>query len=130
MGKKKRAESEAEAARLKAVRSHQASLRGLASAARLSPEERVERARKAGLAAAAKRRRERAAAGLPEHSTKRSADTPQPSARALEPWLAEVDRRWPDREFTAEARRREAILLLRQHTAAVNLAEAAKRPKK
>ena len=96
------------------------SLAGLRSAANLSPEERSERARKAALAGVAKRNAERAAAGLPP--TKKRA--PLPSAEELEPWLDEVDRLYPTRQWpSADARRREAILLMR--TAAAKLASDA-----
>ena len=45
------------------------------------------------------------------------ASRPEPSARALEPWLAKVDRRWPEEEFTPARRRAKAILLLREDAA-------------
>lgn len=98
-------------------------LGGLRAAANMSPEARSERARKAALAGVEKRNAERAAAGLPPLKKR----TPQPSAEELEPWLEELDRRYPTRQWaTGEERRREAVLLMR--TAAAELAaEAMKR---
>lgn len=98
-------------------------LGGLRAAANMTPEERSERARKAALIGVAKREAERAAAGLPP----RRKPAPEPSAEELEPWLEEVDRRWPKRQWpNREARRRQAIVLLR--TAAAEAAsEAMKR---
>lgn len=94
-------------------------LGGLRAAANMTPEERSERARKAALAGVAKREAERAAAGLPP----RRKPAPEPSAEELEPWLDEVDRRWPDRQWpNREARRRQAIILAR--TAAAEAASA------
>ena len=62
-----------------------ASLGGLSAAANLTPDERVERARIAGLASAAKRRATREAAGLPEpHRNRRLEPLPDPSS--LEPY--------------------------------------------
>jgi len=89
-----------------------ARLRGLASAAALTPEERIERARRAGLASAAARRRAREEAGLPEPARRR-ADHPQPSLEDLEPYLEEFDRLHPEGGFSYEERRRQAILLLK-----------------
>lgn len=89
-------------------------LGGLAAAANMTPEERSERGRRGAAVTNAKKAAAREAAGLPPLKKR----APEPSAAALEPWLAEVDRRWPDREWTsAEARRRQAILLLRIATA-------------
>ena len=86
------------------------SLGGLRAAASLTPEQRHERAKKAAATREAKRDAEREAAGLPPRLKR----APEPSARELEPWLAEVDRRWPDRQWPhSDARRREAILLAR-----------------
>ncbi|AZC14569.1 hypothetical protein DT073_13385 [Microbacterium sp. ABRD28] len=80
----------------------------------MSPEERAERGRRGAEVTNAKKAAKRAAQGLPP--TKKR--PPQPSAAALAPWLEEVDRRWPDREWSSpEARRRQAILLLRMATA-------------
>jgi hypothetical protein len=89
-------------------------LGGLTAAMNMTPEERAERGRRGAAVTNAKRAAAREAAGLPP-AKKRA---PEPSAAALEPWLEEVDRRWPDREWSsAEARRRQAILLLRMATA-------------
>lgn len=98
-------------------------LGGLRAASNMTPEERSERARAAAAARWARENERRAAEGLP--STKKR--TPEPSADDLEPWLEEVDRRFPDREWpNREARRRQAIILAR--TAAAELAaEAMKR---
>lgn len=101
--------------------SAQASARGgLRAAANMSPEARSERARIAGLANAAKQEAKRIAEGQPPRRVR----PPQPSVVELEPWLAEVDRRYPDRQWkTGEERRREAVLLLR--IAAAEAIEAA-----
>lgn len=94
-------------------------LGGLRAAAHMSPEERSARARKAALAGVAKREAERAAAGLPPRRKR----APEPSVEELEPWLEEVDRLHPDRQWPRDARRREAILLMR--TAAAEAASDA-----
>jgi hypothetical protein len=95
-------------------------LGGLRSASNLTPEQRSERARKAALAGVEKRNAERAALGLPP--TKKP--LAEPSANDLEPWLDEVDRLYPDREWpNREARRRQAIMLAR--TAAAEAASDA-----
>jgi hypothetical protein len=89
-------------------------LGGLRAAANMTPEERSERARKAALAGVAKREAARAAAGLPP----RRKPAPEPSADELEPFLDEVDRRWPNRQWqNREARRRQAIILAREAVA-------------
>lgn len=99
------------------------SLGGLRAAANMTPEQRAERSRKASEARWARENERRAAAGLPP--TKRQA--PEPSADDLEPWLEEVDRRYPDRAWpNREARRREAIILART-AAAEAAAEAVRR---
>lgn len=98
-------------------------LGGLRAAANMTPEQRTARAQKAQAAGKQKRDAEREAAGLPPR-TKRP---PEPSAEALEPYLEEVDRRWPAREWpNREARRRQAIILLRME-AAEAITEAFKR---
>jgi hypothetical protein len=86
------------------------SLGGLRAAANMTPEARSERSRNAAAVREAKRDAEREAAGLPP----RRKASPEPSAAELEPWLDEVDRRWPDRQWpNREARRRQAIILAR-----------------
>lgn len=96
------------------------SLGGLRAAANMTPEARSERARKAAAVREAKRDAERAEAGLPPRRKR----APEPSAAELEPWLDEVDRRFPDREWpNREARRRQAIILWR--TAAAEAVAAA-----
>ncbi|MFC4137137.1 MULTISPECIES: hypothetical protein [unclassified Microbacterium] len=98
------------------------SLGGLRAAANMPPEVRSERARKASEARWARENERRAAAGLPPTKKHR----PEPSADDLEPWLEEVDRRYPDREWpNREARRREAIIIAR--TAAAEAAADAVR---
>jgi hypothetical protein len=88
----------------------------------MTPEERSARARKASAAREAKPAAEREAAGLPPRRKR----PPEPSAAELEPWLDEVDRRWPDRVWpNRDARRRQAIVLLRT-AAAEAVAEAFK----
>ena len=92
-------------------------LGGLRSAAKLTPEERSERARAAINVRWARENQRREAEGLAP--TKKY--TPELTAEELEPYLEEVDRRWPDREWpTREARRRQAVLLAR-----IDVAEAA-----
>lgn len=98
------------------------SLGGLRAAANMTPEQRSERARKARAAQLARQDAERAAAGLPPRKRR----APEPSAEDLEPWLEEVDRRYPKREWGREERRREAIILART-AAAEAAAEAMKR---
>lgn len=92
----------------------QSALGGLRAAANMTAEQRAERAR----AAARKRwdrvNAEREAAGLPPTRKRPS----EPSADVLEFWLQEVDRLFPAREWpSSEARRRQAVLLLRIATA-------------
>lgn len=89
----------------------------------MSPEERSERSRAASVARWARENERRAAAGLPATRNGRA----EPSAEDLEPWLEEVDLRWPDREWpNRDARRRQAVILAR--TAAAEAAsEALKR---
>lgn len=85
-------------------------LGGFRAASNMSPEERSERSRAGATARWAKENERRAAEGLAP--TKKS--TPELSAEELEPFLEEVDRRWPDREWpNREARRRQAIILAR-----------------
>lgn len=98
-------------------------LGGLRAAANMSPEERSARARAAAEARWSRENERRAAEGLPPLQKR----APLPSAEELEPWLDELDRRYPKRQWaSSEARRREAILLLR--TAAAEAAsEAMKR---
>ncbi len=89
-------------------------LGGLTAAANMTPEERSERGRRGAAVTNAKRAAAREAAGLPP-AKKRA---PEPSAAALEPFLRMVDEKWPNREWgSGEARRRQAILLLRIATA-------------
>lgn len=97
-------------------------LGGLRAASNMTPEERSERSRAASNARWARENERRAAAGLPP--TKKFA--PEPSAEDLEPWLDEVDRRYPNRQWKREERRREAIILART-AAAEAAAEAMKR---
>jgi len=94
--------------------SRRARLAAFAGAAKLTPEERSERARKGAAAMWAKDAAKREADGRPPRKpTKR-----EPSANELEPWLEEVDRRWPDREWPhSEARRRQALILAREYMA-------------
>lgn len=88
----------------------------------MTPEARSERARAAINARWAKRDAERAAAGLPP----RKKPATEPSAVELEPWLEEVDRRYPERAWpNREARRRQAIILWRTAVAEA-IAEAFK----
>ena len=97
-------------------------LGGLRAASNMTPEERSERARAAASARWARENERRAAEGLPPTKKHRA----EPSADDLEPWLEEVDRRYPDREWpNREARRREAIILAR--TAAAEAAADAVR---
>lgn len=104
------------------VLTSRARLGGYAAAANLSPEERSERARRAVQARWAAENARRAAEGLPP--TKKT--EPLLSAEELEPWLEEVDRRYPKRQWpNKEARRRQALLLARQ--AAAQAAQAALR---
>lgn len=104
--------------------SHSRALGGLRSAANLTPEQRSERARHAVSVRWARENARRAAAGLPPVGR----STPEPSAEDLEPWLEEVDRRWPDREWpNREARRRQAIILARTAAAEAAAAYVAKR---
>lgn len=92
----------------------QSALGGLRAAANMTAEERSARARAASRARWDRVNAEREAAGLPP-TRKRPTE---PSADVLEFWLQEVDRRFPDREWpSSEARRRQAILLLRIATA-------------
>ncbi|MBS1897168.1 MAG: hypothetical protein JSS88_07295 [Actinobacteria bacterium] len=97
-------------------------LGGLRAAANMTPEQRSERARKARAVQLAREDERRAAAGLPPRKRR----APEPSMEDLEPWLEEVDRRYPDREWPREARRREAIILART-AAAEAAADAMKR---
>ena len=85
------------------------SLGGIRAAANMTPEERSERARKAAAVREAKRDAEREAAGLPPRKKR----APEPSAEELAPWLEEVDKRYPGRQWPREARRRQAIILAR-----------------
>ncbi len=90
------------------------SLGGLRAAANMTPEQRSERSRASAAARWAKVDAEREAAGLPP----RKRPAPEPSANELEPWLDEVDRRFPDRQWAnREARRRQAIILWRTDVA-------------
>lgn len=92
------------------------SLGGLRAAANMTPEQRSDRARKANLARQAKIDAEREEAGL----APRRKPAPEPSAAELEPWLDEVDRRFPDRQWpNREARRRQAIILWRTAVAEI-----------
>jgi hypothetical protein len=89
----------------------------------MTPQERSEAASRAAKAKWAKVNAEREAAGLP--LTKPVA--PLMSATELEPWLEEIDRRWPDRVWNGyEERRREAMILARL-AAAESLREYDKR---
>ncbi|MBZ4488021.1 hypothetical protein LQ938_11925 [Microbacterium sp. cx-55] len=97
-------------------------LGGLRAAANMTPAERSERARKGALAVHAKRDAEREAAGLPPRKKR----PPEPSAAELEPWLDEVDRRWPERQWPSGGRRRQAIILARMAVAEM-VSEAMKR---
>jgi hypothetical protein len=83
----------------------------------MTPEELSAAASHAAKARWDKVRAERVAAGLP--STK--ATEPLLSAAALEVWLAEVDKAYPDVEFTAEGRKRKAQILARQAAAKAEL---------
>lgn len=104
--------------------SHSRALGGLRAAANLTPEERSERSRKAASARWARENARRAAAGLPPVGR----SLPEPSAEVLEPFLEEVDRRWPDREWpNREARRRQAIILARTAAAEAAASYVAKR---
>ena len=88
----------------------ESALGGLRAAANMTPEARSERARNAAAVREAKLNAEREAAGLPPRRKKPA----EPSANELEPWLDEVDRRFPDRQWpNREARRRQAIILWR-----------------
>lgn len=87
-----------------------ASLGGIRAAANMTPEARSERSRAAAAKRWAREDAEREAAGLPPRKKR----APEPSAAELEPWLEEVDRRFPDRQWpNREARRRQAIILAR-----------------
>lgn len=99
-----------------------ASLGGIRAAANMTPEERSERSRAAASKRWAQVDADRAAAGLPPRRKR----APEPSAAELEPWLDEVDRRFPDRQWpNREARRRQAIILAR--TAIAEMIAAAMR---
>ncbi|MEX1078490.1 MAG: hypothetical protein WED09_05225 [Homoserinimonas sp.] len=94
--------------------SRRARLAAFAGAAKLTPEERSERARKGAAAMWAKDAARREAEGLPPRKPAKR----EPSAHELEVWLLEVDKRWPDREWPyAEARRRQALILAREYMA-------------
>lgn len=112
--------AEDDAARLERLR-RQAALGGLTKAARMSPEERSEAARLAGLASGAARRAAREAA------RERGEDVPEPRRRPqtgptideLEPFLAQIDAE--GRALSYEQRIREARLRLRQSIARATL---------
>jgi len=88
----------------------------------MTAEERSARSRAAAQERWRRENERRAAEGLPP--TRKHA--PEPSAQDLEPWLEEVDRRFPDRQWpNREARRRQAIILARA-AAAEAIAEAFK----
>lgn len=112
---------------------------GVTSAARLTPAERVERAEKAQRASAAARRRQRD--GLdrliedltdqgwtlaqieerygvkPRVKNYGHYRQPKPSAEALEPYLIEVDRGYPNGELSWHERVKEATVRLRKDRA-------------
>lgn len=92
-------------------------LGGLSKAARMSPDERVESARKAGLASAAKRRAEREAArARGEHVPEpKPRPTTGPTIDELEPYLVQVDAE--GRALTYDQRVREARIRLRRDVA-------------
>jgi hypothetical protein len=94
--------------------SRRARLAGFAAATSMTPEARSERARKGAAGKWAKDDARREAEGLPPRKPPKRI----PSARELEPWLLEVDRRWPDREWRyADERARQAIILAREYMA-------------
>lgn len=108
----------------RSLAAHTGALGGLRAATNLTPEERSERGRKAAQARWAKENAKRAAEGLPPRGRR----APEPSAEDLEPWLEEVDRRWPDRAWpNREARRRQAIILARAAAAEAAAEYIAKR---
>lgn len=87
---------------------------GLRAASNMTSEERSERSRKAATERWRREDEARAAAGLPPRKRR----APEPSAAELEPFLEEVDRRWPARQWpNREARRRQAIILARMAVA-------------
>lgn len=112
---------------------------GITSAARLTPAERVARAEKAQRASAAARRRQRDGLDLliedltaqgwtlkqieerygvkPRVNGSAQYRQPVPSAAALEPYLIEVDRDYPNGELTWHERQKEATVRLRKDRA-------------
>lgn len=92
-----------------------ASLGGLAAGAKLTPEQRADRARTAGKASGEARRRVREEAGLPplEPKGKRAL----PSADELAPYLEAIDAEQHDPPLGYDARYREAVLRLRRDVA-------------
>lgn len=98
-------------------------LGGLTTAMRMTPEERTERARKAGLAAAAKRRADSEAAG---RVIKPRAPRVMPGLDELEPYLEAIDAEPRNAPLTYEQRMREAVIRHRRDVASIAV-EAAKR---
>lgn len=113
---------------------------GITTAARLTPAERVERAEKAQRASAAARRRQRDGLDLliedltdqgwtlaqieerygvkPRVSSREHQyRQPKPSTAALEPYLIEVDRDYPNGELSWHERMKEATVRLRKDRA-------------
>jgi hypothetical protein len=96
-----------------------ASLGGLNAAANLTPDERVERARVAGQASAAKRKAAREAAGLPEPRRNRRLE-PLPDPNDLEAYREAIrDERQRNGEvpLSYDAELRESVLRMRRDIA-------------
>ena len=102
------------AAAERAQRARTSRMAGLAAAAKMTPEERVARARKAGLASAAARRAKIEAEGrtVPEQGYKTRAN---PTEEELSEFLEEAYRKHPTLSYTAQ--RRQAVILRRQYLA-------------
>ena len=93
-----------------AFTSRRARLAGYAAAEALTPDQRHDRARKAGLASGVARLHALEAAG--KTVTQGSAHL-RPSVEVMDFWLEEVDRLYPNAEWTNEQRKSQAIRLLR-----------------
>lgn len=96
---------------------------GLARSAKLTPEQRAESARLAGIASGEARRKAREAEGRPVTQRKRNN---MPPIEALEPYLETIDAEPRDTPWTYEQRIREAVVRYRRDIATAAL-EAAKR---
>lgn len=88
-----------------------------------TPEERSAIARKAAEARWAAENKRRAELGIAP--TKRT--VPLLSAEELEPWLEEVDRRFPDTKWSSQEQRRRQALLLARRAAAAAIDDVLKR---